>query len=95
MRTARCNRCSRWLARESPIVGIGVETVGTDAGAAHSFDPPFPCHSYMLGAGKYGLTQLANLAELPPTGAVILVAPLKIVRGSGSPCRALAFVPAR
>jgi kynurenine formamidase len=76
-------------------VGIGVETVGTDAGAAHSFDPPFPCHSYMLGAGKYGLTQLANLAEVPPTGAVILVAPLKIVGGSGSPCRALAFVPAR
>jgi kynurenine formamidase len=87
--------CSRWLAHESPIVGIGVETVGTDAGAAHSFDPPFPCHSYMLGAGKYGLTQLANLADVPPTGAVILVAPLKIVRGSGSPCRALAFVPAR
>jgi len=87
--------CSRWLAGESPIVGIGVETVGTDAGAAHSFDPPFPCHSYMLGAGKYGLTQLANLAEVPPTGAVILVAPLKIVGGSGSPCRALAFVPAR
>jgi kynurenine formamidase len=87
--------CSQWLAQESPIVGIGVETVGTDAGAAHSFDPPFPCHSYMLGAGKYGLTQLANLAEVPATGAVLLVAPLKIVSGSGSPCRALAFVPAR
>jgi kynurenine formamidase len=49
----------------------------------------------MLGAGKYGLTQLANLAQVPPTGAVLLVAPLKIVGGSGSPCRALAFVPAR
>jgi kynurenine formamidase len=85
--------CARWLAEETQIVGIGVETVGTDAGAAHSFDPPFPCHSFMLGAGKYGLTQLANLAALPATGAVILVAPLKIVRGSGSPCRALAFVP--
>jgi kynurenine formamidase len=87
--------CSRWLAEETPIVGIGVETVGTDAGAAHSFDPPFPCHQYMLGAGKYGLTQLANLAELPPAGAAIVVAPLKIVRGSGSPCRVLAFVPGR
>jgi kynurenine formamidase len=87
--------CSRWLAGERPIVGIGVETVGTDAGAAHSFDPPFPCHSYMLGAGKYGLTQLANLAAVQPNGAVILVAHLKIVGGSGSPCRALAFVPAR
>jgi kynurenine formamidase len=87
--------CSRWLAEETPIVGIGVETVGTDAGAAHSFDPPFPCHHYMLGAGKYGLTQLANLAQLPPTGAVILVAPLKIIGGSGSPCRALAFMSGR
>ncbi len=85
--------CARWLAEEAPIVGVGVETVGTDAGAAHSFEPPFPCHQFMLGAGKYGLTQLANLAQLPPTGAVIVVAPLKIVRGSGSPCRALAFVP--
>ena len=84
--------CSRWLAQETPIVGIGVETVGTDAGAAHSFDPPFPCHYHMLGAGKYGLTQLANVAQLPPTGAVLVVAPLKILRGSGSPCRALAFV---
>src|SRR5215213_6689672 len=34
--------CARWLAEETPIVGIGVETVGTDAGAAHSFEPPFP-----------------------------------------------------
>jgi kynurenine formamidase len=85
--------CARWLAEEAPIVGIGVETVGTDAGAAHSFDPPFPCHTFMLGANKYGLTQLANLAKLPPTGAVLIVAPLKIVKGSGSPARVLALVP--
>jgi kynurenine formamidase len=86
--------CARWLAEESPLVGIGVETVGTDAGAAHSFEPAFPCHSFMLGAGKYGLTQLANLAQLPPAGAVLVVLPLKLVRGSGSPCRAVALVEA-
>ena len=62
-----------------------METVGTDAGAAHSFDPPFPVHHFLLGAGKYGLTQLANLAELPPTGAIVVVAPLKLVDGTGSP----------
>ena len=84
---------ARWLAHETPIVGVGVETVGTDAGAAHSFQPAFPCHRFMLGAGKCGLTQLANLAKLPPTGAVIFVAPLKIVKGSGSPARVLALVP--
>ncbi len=84
--------CARWLAEESPIVGIGVETVGTDAGAAHSFEPAFPCHNFLLGAGKYGLTQLANLAQLPPAGALLVVLPLKLVGGSGSPCRAIALV---
>jgi kynurenine formamidase len=84
--------CARWLAEEAPIVGFGVETVGTDAGAAHSFDPPFPCHSALLGAGKYGLTQLQNLASVPPTGAVLFAGPLPIVGGSGSPARVLALI---
>ena len=84
--------CARWIAQEAPVIGFGVETVGTDAGAAHSFDPPFPCHSSMLGADKYGLTQLQNLARLPPQGAMIVVSPLPITGGSGSPCRALALV---
>jgi kynurenine formamidase len=84
--------CARYLAEEAPIVGFGVETVGTDAGAAHSFDPPFPVHNFLLGAGKYGLTQLANLAALPPTGAIAIVAPLKLVDGTGSPSRVFALV---
>jgi kynurenine formamidase len=74
------------------VIGLGVETVGTDAGAAAGFDPMFPCHSLMHGAGKYGLTQLQNLALLPPTGAVVVAGPLRIERGSGSPARVLALV---
>ncbi|MBO0774700.1 MAG: cyclase family protein, partial [Actinobacteria bacterium] len=77
--------CARWLAQEAPVTGMGVETVGTDAGAAHSFDPPFPCHAALLGAGKYGLTQLQNLARLPAQGAVLVTMPLPITGGSGSP----------
>ena len=84
--------CAKWLAAEAPVIGVGVETVGTDAGKAHSFDPAFPCHAFLLGAGKYGLTQLANLASLPPTGAVVIAGPLPITRGSGSPARVLALV---
>ncbi len=84
--------CARWLAQEAPIAGLGTETVGTDAGAAHSFDPPFPCHSALLGAGKYGLTQLRNLDLLPAQGAVVFAGPLPISGGSGSPCRVLAQV---
>ena len=85
-------QCARALA-DSALAGVGVETVGTDAGAAHSFEPPFPVHHFVLGAGKYGITQLANLALLPPTGAVLVVAPLKLVGGTGSPARVLALVP--
>jgi kynurenine formamidase len=83
--------CARWLAEESPVVGLGVETVGTDAGRAHSFDPPFPCHARLMGAGKYGLTQLRNLDRLPPTGSVVIAGPLPIVTGSGAPARVLAL----
>lgn len=85
--------CARWLAEETAIVGLGVETVGTDAGQAFGFDPAFPVHSYLLGAGKYGVTQLQNLDLLPVTGTLIVVAPLPIVGGSGSPARVLALVP--
>jgi kynurenine formamidase len=84
--------CARWLADESPVVGLGVETVGTDAGAAAGFEPMFPCHTLMHGAGKYGLTQLQNLALLPPQGAVLIAGPLRIAGGSGSPARVLALV---
>jgi kynurenine formamidase len=85
--------CARWIAEESPLVGIGVETVGIDAGAAGGFDPPFPAHYYLMGAGKYGVTQLANLGTLPPTGALLIVSPLKLTGGTGSPVRAFALVP--
>lgn len=84
--------CARWIAEETPLIGLGVETVGTDAGAAAGFEPPFPCHSYLLGNGKYGLAQLTNLDRLPATGAVLVTSPLKIVGGSGSPARVLALV---
>ena len=84
---------SRWLAQERPISGFGTETVGIDAGAAGGFDPPFPLHNLLLGAGRLGLTQLANLDKLPITGALIVVSPLRLVGGTGSPSRAFALMP--
>jgi len=86
---------SELLARERDVTVVGVETVGTDAGQAGRFDPPFPNHATMHGAGKFGLASLRNLDQLPPTGAVVIAAPLKIVNGSGSPLRVLAIVPER
>ncbi len=81
-----------FLAKERDILGWGSEGVGTDAGQAFRFQPPFPCHSGMHGSNKFGLASLANLDQLPPTGALLITPPLKIVNGSGSPCRVIALV---
>ena len=75
------------------VMGFGCETVGTDAGQAHLFEPMFPCHTLIHGAGKFGLASLCNLDQLPATGAVLITAPMKLVDGSGSPVRVFAIVP--
>jgi kynurenine formamidase len=87
-------QCVPFLAKERDILGVGVETVGTDAGQAHSFEPMFPCHTIMHGSNRFGLASLTNLDQLPATGAIVIAPPLKIVNGSGSPLRVLALVPA-
>jgi kynurenine formamidase len=84
---------SAFLAGERDVLGLGVETVGTDAGQAATFDPPFPNHYLMHGSGKFGLAGLSNLDQLPPTGAIVIAAPLKIIGGSGSPLRVIAITP--
>ncbi|GAC83694.1 putative cyclase [Gordonia paraffinivorans NBRC 108238] len=84
--------CAEWLATKRDITGLGVETVGVDAGLAGGFDPAFPVHYFFLGNDKYGLTSLKNLGRLPATGAAIVVSPLPIVGGTGSPSRVLAVV---
>lgn len=74
------------------IRGFGTETVGTDAGQGMHLTPPFPAHYLLHGAGRYGLQCLKGLDRLPPTGAVLIAAPLKIRGGTGSPLRVLALV---
>ena len=84
---------SQMLALDRDVTGVGVETIGTDAGQAGGFDPPFPNHTIMHGAGKLGLASLCNLDQLPATGAVVIAAPLKLLNGSGSPLRVIALAP--
>ena len=75
------------------MLGFGSEAIGTDAGQSFHFKPPYPCHYYMHGSGRFGLQCLTNLDLLPPAGTVVIAAPLKIKDGSGSPLRVLALVP--
>lgn len=84
----------RFLVEERDVLGFGSEAIGTDAGQGHHLKPPYPCHSLMHGAGKYGLQCLANLHLLPAIGSLLITPPLKILDGSGSPLRVLALVAA-
>jgi len=86
---------AEFLTKERDVLGVGVEQVGTDAAVGAKADPAFPNHSIMHGAGKFGLTQLANVDKLPAAGAVVIATPLKIQHGSGSPVRVIAIAPAR
>jgi kynurenine formamidase len=78
---------------ERGAIGWGTQCIGTDAGSAGGMTPPFPAHNLMHKSNRYGLASLCNLDKLPAKGALLIAAPLKIVRGTGSPVRALALVP--
>jgi len=84
----------QFLVQERRVLGFGSEAIGTDAGQGIHLRPPYPCHYFMHGAGRYGLQCLTNLDRLPPTGSLLICPPLKIQKGSGSPLRVLALVPA-
>src|SRR5699024_10234338 len=86
---------AKFLANERDILGLGVEPVGTDAGIAATFDPPFPAHNFIHGANKYGLASLTNVDKLPARGSILIANPLKIEKGSGSPARVIALVDQR
>lgn len=83
-----------WLIQQRDVHGFGVETINTDAGQSYAWPVAYPCHTLMHGANRYGLQCLKNLDQLPPQGALIVSAPLKIEGGSGSPLRVLALVEA-
>jgi len=75
------------------IVGWGTQCIGTDAGQAGGMEPPYPAHNLLHRDNCFGLASLTNLSKLPAKGAILIAAPLKIERGTGSPIRALALVP--
>lgn len=76
------------LVEERDVVGIGVDTLSLDFGAATSFDT----HVFLLGAGKYGLEGMAALDSVPAAGALVIVGGPKFMNGSGGPSRVLALV---
>ena len=78
-----------WLLEKRAIKALGVDTPSTDCGQSKDFKT----HQLLHGKNKPGFENLANLDELPPTGAYVVALPMKIGKGSGGPLRIIAQVP--
>jgi kynurenine formamidase len=78
---------ARFLVAQRDISAVGVDTLSLDGGAAQKF----VAHLAILGAGKYGVELLANLRDVPPSGATVIVGAMKH-QGTGGPARVLALV---
>lgn len=75
-----------FLVMKRNINGIGVETLSVDTGKSDDFSG----HRVLFKHNKFAVENLANLDKLPAKGATIIIAPLKIEGGSGSPVRVFA-----
>jgi len=74
------------LAKERTITGIGVDTLSLDYGRSTDFKT----HVTVLGANRWGLENVANLAKIPPRGATLFVGAPRVAEGSGGPTRVIA-----
>jgi kynurenine formamidase len=82
---------ARFLVDGAHPIGFGIDTLSIECGSTEHL----VVHRLLLGAGLYILENVANLESLPPTGALVIALPLKLLGGSGSPARVVALVPNR
>ena len=78
---------AQYLMGERNAIGIAVDTLSLDYGKSADF----ATHYAWLPTNRWGLEAVANLAELPPTGATLVVGGPKIKGATGGPSRVFAL----
>jgi kynurenine formamidase len=76
------------LLLERNAVGIAVDTLSLD----HGQSKDFKFHATWLPAGRWGIEAVANLAQVPESGATVVIAVTKIEGATGGPTRVIALV---
>ena len=77
----------KYLFEQRAITAIGHESLDTDA------SEDFAAEAWLLKHGHWQIEALANLDQVPPSGALIAVTWPKVKRGFGFPARAYAILP--
>ena len=78
---------ARYLVMKK-VKGVGLDTPSLDPGISNDFQ----AHQIILRANLFGVENIAHLGKLPPVGAKLIVAPMKIEGGSGAPTRVFALL---
>jgi len=76
------------LVNNRGIIGLGIDTMSVEKGMTDTY----PVHLFTSRQQIYHLENLTKLGLVPPAGATIVVAPLKLENGSGSPARVMALL---
>lgn len=79
---------AQFLVQGRNIIGLGIDTLSVDYGPSKDY----PVHKYTLSHSLYHLENVANLENVPESGATVVVAPIKLEGGSGGPVRILALI---
>lgn len=82
---------AEFLVKQRSLNAIGIDTASIDYGPSKDFI----VHQVFYGAGLYGLENVANLDQVPATGATLIALPMKIKGGTGGPVRIVALLPSR
>jgi kynurenine formamidase len=82
----------QYLYERRKIAASGHETTDTDPGLAVTHDD-YSLESYVLGTNHFQIELLANLDQVPESGALVMVSFPKPENGSGFPARVVALVP--
>ena len=77
---------ARWLLRERDVAAVGIDTASMDRGQSTLFES----HRILLEQNVPIFENVANMGELPATGAFVIALPMKIAGGSGGPLRIIA-----
>ena len=76
------------LLIERNVGAVAVDTLSLDHGPSTSFG----FHTTWLGSGRWGIESVANLGQLPATGATLVAGAPKIAGGTGGHGRVLALL---
>jgi kynurenine formamidase len=79
---------TEFLLRERAVWGMAVDTLSLDHGPSKDFKT----HYAWLPTGRWGLENVANLGQVPPRGATLVVGAPKIKDATGGPTRLIALV---